>query len=105
MPKKQPPMDPSQATLLKALGERLRLARLRRGLALEVVCFKARISRMTLYRLEEGSAAIALGTLTRVLAALSLQNELELIARDDHIGRMLQDRKFPPRRRRPATRK
>jgi transcriptional regulator with XRE-family HTH domain len=103
MPKKQPPMDPTQAKLLQGLGERLRLARLRRGLAIEHVCFKARISRMTLYRLEEGSAAIALGTLIRVLTALSLQNELELIARDDPVGRMLMDRKFPPRRRKPGT--
>jgi hypothetical protein len=54
---------------------------------------------MTLYRLEAGGPAIALGTLLRVLSVLSLENDLELIARDDRLGRLLQDQKLPARRR------
>ena len=54
---------------------------------------------MTLYRPESGSPAIALGTLVRVLSVLSLENDLELIARDDRLGRLLQDQKLPARRR------
>ena len=92
-------MYPAQKKLLGALGERLRLARLRRGLAVDIACERAGISRMTLYRLEAGSAAIALGTLLRVLSVLSLENDLELIARDDRLGRLLQDQKLPARRR------
>jgi transcriptional regulator with XRE-family HTH domain len=99
MPTKQSQLTPAHRALLQTLGERLRLARLRRGIAIESVRMRAGISRMTLYRLEAGSAAIALGTLIRVLEVLSLENDLELIARDDRIGRMLQDRKLPPRRR------
>jgi transcriptional regulator with XRE-family HTH domain len=99
MPAKQPPLYLAQQKLLVDLGERLRLARLRRGLSVDITCLRAGISRMTLFRLESGSSAVALGTLVRVLAALSLENDLELIARDDRIGRMLQDRKLPPRRR------
>ena len=99
MPAKQPLMYPAQKKLLSGLGERLRLARLRRGLAIDIACERAGISRMTLYRLEAGSAAIALGTLLRVLSVLSLENDLELIARDDRLGRLLQDQKLPARRR------
>lgn len=54
---------------------------------------------MTLYRLESGSPAIALGTLMRVLTVLSLESDLDLVARDDRLGRMLQDQKLPARRR------
>jgi len=92
-------MYPAQRKLLGALGERLRLARLRRQLSVDIACERAGISRMTLYRLEAGSPAIALGTFMRVLSVLSLENDLELIARDDHLGRLLQDQKLPARRR------
>ena len=100
MPSKQPPLYPGQKRLLVALGERLRLARLRRKLAIDVTCQRAAISRMTLYRAEAGSAAIALGTLLRILAVLGLESDIELIARDDKAGRLLQDQALPIRRRR-----
>jgi transcriptional regulator with XRE-family HTH domain len=92
-------MYPPQKKLLSALGERIRLARLRRKLAVDIACERAGVSRMTLYRLEAGSPAVALGTLIRVLSVLSLENDLELIARDDRLGRLLQDQKLPARRR------
>jgi len=93
----------SQKKLLQALGERLRLARLRRHMAVDVACERAGISRMTLYRAEAGSAAIALGTLLRILSVLGLEADVDLIARDDKLGRLLQDRQLKPRRRTRAT--
>src|SRR5262249_41368189 len=99
MPAKQPPMFPSQKKLLSELGERLRLARLRRKLSVALTCERADISRMTLYRAEAGSPAVALGTLVRLLSVLGLEGDLELIARDDKLGRLLQDQAPPPRRR------
>lgn len=57
---------------------------------------------MTLFRAEAGSPAIALGTLLRILAVLGLENDIELIARDDKAGRLLQDQALPVRRRRGA---
>ena len=102
MPSKQPPLYPSQKRILAALGERLRLARLRRKLTIDVTCERAGISRMTLFRAEAGSPAIALGTLLRILAVLGLENDIELIARDDKAGRLLQDQALPVRRRRGA---
>lgn len=100
MPAKQPPLYPSQKRILTALGERVRLARLRRRLTIEVTCQRADLSRMTLFRAEAGSPAIALGTLLRILAVLGLDGDLEAIARDDKAGRLLQDQALPARRRR-----
>jgi transcriptional regulator with XRE-family HTH domain len=102
MPAKQPPFYPTQKRLLTALGERLRLARLRRKLTIDIACQRAGISRMTLFRAEAGSPAIALGTLLRILAVLGLEGDLDLIARDDKAGRLLQDQALPIRRRRGA---
>jgi transcriptional regulator with XRE-family HTH domain len=49
------------------------------------------ISRDTLNRLERGDAAIALGTYARALRVLGLDRDLDTIARDDELGRKLQD--------------
>jgi transcriptional regulator with XRE-family HTH domain len=100
MPAKQPLFYPTQKRILTALGEHLRLARLRRKLTIEITCQRAGISRMTLFRAEAGSPAIALGTLLRVLSVLGLEGDLEVLARDDKVGRLLQDQALPPRRRR-----
>jgi transcriptional regulator with XRE-family HTH domain len=104
MPSKQPPFYPGQKRILTALGERLRLARLRRKLSIDITCQRAGISRMTLFRAEAGSPAIALGTLLRILAVLGLEGDLEALARDDKAGRLLQDQALPARRRRRSAR-
>jgi transcriptional regulator with XRE-family HTH domain len=88
----------NEARGLEALGERLRLARLRRRLAIDITCERAGISRMTLYRAEAGSPAIALGTLVRILSVLGLQSDLDQVASDDKVGRLLQDLELKPRR-------
>ncbi|MGH9524797.1 MAG: helix-turn-helix domain-containing protein [Terriglobales bacterium] len=102
MPAKQPPAFLAQRKLLITLGERLRLARLRRRLAIDITCQRAGISRMTLFRIESGSPSTAIGTLGRLLAVLGLEADLDLIARDDKLGRLLQDQALAPRRRRAA---
>lgn len=100
MPAKQPPFYPAQNRILVSLGERLRLARLRRKLTIDIACQRAGVSRMTLFRAEAGSPAIAVGTLLRILAVLGLEADLNLIASDDKVGRLLQDQALPVRRRR-----
>ena len=100
MPAKQPPFYPAQKRILTALGERLRLARLRRKLTIDIACQRAGISRMTLFRAEAGSPAIALGTLLRILSVLGLESDLDGLADDDRVGRLLQDQALPERRRR-----
>ena len=84
---------------MTALGERLRLARLRRSLTSVVFAERMGVSRDTLYRLEKGDPGISLGTYLRALRVLGLDQDLELVARDDVLGRKLQDEKLPRRRR------
>jgi len=98
MPSKKQPVFPSEKKLLAEFGERLRLARLRRDISAETLADRASISRMTLHRAERGSPAVAMGTYLRVLAALHLQDDINLLAKDDRLGRKLQDLELPKRR-------
>jgi hypothetical protein len=91
MPRTTPPMPPRLQRTLDALGQRIQLARLRRLYTAEVVAERAGISRATLSRAEHGDPAVALGTYARILLALNLDADLEVIARDDELGRKLQD--------------
>ena len=62
---------------------------------------RAGISRDTLNRLEKGDVSISLATFIRVLQVLGLVADVDLLARDDVLGRKLQDMHQPgPLRRR-----
>jgi transcriptional regulator with XRE-family HTH domain len=98
MPSKTQPIYPAEAKLLADFGERLRLARLRRNLSADTLAERSSIARMTLHRAEKGSPAVAMGTYVRILAALHLEGDLELLAKDDDLGRKLQDLKLPKRK-------
>ena len=82
---------PKNQKILVALGENLRLARLRRKLTTEQVAERASIGRMTLYKIEHGNPSVAMGSYLQVLFVLGLQNDLSLVAADDQLGRKLQD--------------
>ena len=90
---------PSIDKQMRALGKRLRAARLRRGLSTVVFAERMGVSRDTLNRLEKGESTIALGTYARALRVLGLDGDLDAIARDDELGRKLQDLKLEPRGR------
>jgi transcriptional regulator with XRE-family HTH domain len=92
---------PSSIRQLTALGERLRLARLRRRYSAESVAKRAGIVRTTLYRVEKGDAGVSIATYASVLRVLGLQSDLDLLARDDVLGRKLQDLKLPTRKTAP----
>lgn len=77
------------------------MARLRRAHSLETVAERAGITRKTLYRVERGDPAVALGIYARVLQALRLENDLASIAADDVLGRKLQDLNLEPKSRAP----
>ena len=85
---------PSQRRLLSTLGEQLRYARLRRDLTTVQIAERAGIARTTLVKIEKGDEGVALGQYFRVMLALGLGNDIILIARDDELGRKLQDAKL-----------
>ena len=96
MPSKPPTVFPQEQRLLSALGERLRLARLRRKLSASTVALRAGISRTTLYNAECGDARLTLGSYLRILVALGLEGDLATLAGDDKVGRQLQDLALEP---------
>ena len=100
MPSEATTLFPREAAQLKQLGERLRLARLRRKLSSTVAAARVGVSRTTLYRAENGDPNVSLGNYFRYLGVLHLDGDLDLLARDDHVGRRLQDLKLPKKRKR-----
>lgn len=64
----------------KKLGERIRLARVRRHLRQEDLAAKTGLSRSTIQAVERGSITCSLGAVLHVLWMLGLSGEIELIA-------------------------
>lgn len=73
------------------MGENLRMARLRRKITAGQVAQRANISRSTLWMIEKGSPAVAIGAYCQVLFVLGLDNDLLKVAADDILGKKLQD--------------
>ncbi len=96
MPRKPPIVFPQEQRLLAQMGERLKLARLRRKLSSTVVTLRAGISRSSLYKVEAGDAGATIGTYLRVLAVLGLEGDFNGLAADDRVGRKLQDLALEP---------
>lgn len=82
---------PKSRKILSDLGEKIKLARLRRKLSAEQVAERANISRPTLIEIEKGSANTSMGAYLQVLAVLGLEQDLSNVAKDDRSGRKLQD--------------
>ena len=94
-------MFPRQRQRAEALGERLQLARLRRGVPQTEMAARIGVSRMTLGRLEAGDPSVGLSVLLRALDVLGLATDVDRIAEEDEVGRQLEDLRLSraPRRR------
>ena len=91
---------PKTEEILKIMGEQIKLARLRRDLTSELVAERAGISRSSLWKVESGNPAVAMGIYAAVLHALNdMDKDLLLIAKDDELGRHLQDMDLMTRKR------
>jgi transcriptional regulator with XRE-family HTH domain len=93
------PLLPAQSRTLAAFGENIKYARLRRDFSSEQVAERASISRNTLIKIEKGDESVAIGYYFRVLAILGLDKDLLLVAKDDELGRRLQDAKLTVKKR------
>lgn len=92
---------PKNRKILIELGENIKLARLRRKLSTMQVAERAQISRPTLVQIEKGSPNTSIGSYLQVLFVLGLENDLLKVAKDDELGRKLQDAKILTKGRAP----
>ena len=86
------------------MGEQIKLARLRRRISSQLIADRAGISRSTMVEVEKGSPSVAIGIYAAVLHALNkMDKDLLLVAKDDVLGRKLQDLELPTRVRAPKN--
>ena len=86
------------------LGENIKLARLRRKFSMQQVAERANISRPTLVSIEKGNPNVSIGAYIKVLFVLGLEKDILSIAKDDELGRKLQDAKLIIKERAPKIR-
>ena len=84
---------------MQVVGEQIKLARLRRNLSVVQVAERATCSPLTVSRIEKGAPTVAIGIYLRVLYALQLDDDILFLAKDDELGRTLQDMNLPQRER------
>jgi len=101
MVKRRQILLPKTKKILSELGENIKLARLRRKLSAEQVSERANISRPTLVAIEKGSPSVSIGSYLLVLKVLGLEKDFLLLAKDDELGRKLQDARISPKKRAP----
>ncbi|MCE6977928.1 XRE family transcriptional regulator [Pseudomonas frederiksbergensis] len=94
MARKTAALLPRIARLLTDLGERLKLARLRRRLTAKQVAERAGMSVMTLRSLESGGAGVTIGAYLSVMHVLGVEQDLNKVGAADEMGRHLQDAKL-----------
>lgn len=87
------------AQKMEIVGEQIKLARLRRNLSMAQVAERASCSEVTLNKVEKGLPTVSIGIYLRVLYALQLDDDILLIAKDDPLGRTIQDLGLKVRKR------
>lgn len=103
--KKKNILLPKQKSILRELGLNIKLARLRRKLSTDQVSERANISRKTLYSIENGVHSVSIGSYLQVLLVLGLEKDLTIVAKDDKLGRKIQDSKLIIKDRAPKKNK
>lgn len=101
MAKKEIVLLPKARLILSEMGENIKLARLRRKISAEQVAERANISRPTLTAIEKGAPTVSIGYYLLVLQILGLEEDFLFLAKDDELGRKLQDAKLLSKQRAP----
>ena len=105
MTKKKMIILPKTRKILDEIGENIKLARLRRKFSSEQVAERANISRPTLSAIEKGKPTVSIGSYLLVLQALGLEKDFLFLAKDDELGRKLQDAGIVTNKRAPKQTK
>lgn len=84
---------------LEVLGERIRIARVRRDMGTQELAQECGIGRRSLYRIETGDAGVALGTYLTVLWKLGMLDTVQGVANpdEDEHGKILEAVRRPAR--------
>lgn len=101
MTKKKIIILPKTKKILSEMGEHIKLARLRRKFSSEQVAERANMSRPTLSAIEKGKPTVSIGYYLLVLQVLGLEQDFLLLAKDDKLGRKLQDANMSANKRAP----
>lgn len=101
MRSRKPILLPKAQKVISTLGENIKLARLRRKYSTEQVSERANISRPTLLSIEKGNPNVSIGAYVKVLMVLGLEKDINTVAKDDELGRRLQDANLITRERAP----
>lgn len=101
MSKKIIALLPRLANILEEVGENIQLARLRRKLTAEQVSERAGITRTTLRSIEKGTSNVTMAIYMQVLFVLGLEKDLLKLAKDDELGRKIQDAGLTVKKRAP----
>lgn len=93
--------SPKSKSALEGLGQNIRNARLRRGIAVADLAVRAGTSPSSVTRLERGDPGVGIGTLADVLVALGLIDQLAGLfdIRKDELGLALAEAALPKRGR------
>src|SRR5574344_1972831 len=76
---------------MQFVGEQIKLARLRRNLRVAQVAERATCSPRTMSKIEKGIPTVAIVLYVRVLYALQLDDDILLLAKENRMGKALQD--------------
>ncbi len=86
MGKKSVTLLPKTGKILEQMGEQIRLARMRRKISVALAAERAGVSRASVWAVEKGSAAVAIGIYAAVLHAISgMDTDLLKVAADDEL--------------------
>jgi transcriptional regulator with XRE-family HTH domain len=90
---------PKQRRMLEEMGNQIKLARLRRNITSQEMAERTSLGRGTIVKIESGEDTVAFGSYFRVLIALGLDYDILKLAKDDVLGRTLQDAQLQTKKR------
>lgn len=92
MKRNAPVLIPKIDSHLDRVGEQIRIARLRRNLTASEVAKRSGMSRATLNKIEKGDPNVTFGSYCAVLHTLGLDDDIELLAANDSLGKSIDER-------------
>ncbi len=84
---------------MQVVGEQIRLARLRRNLSIAQIAERATVSELSVTRVGKGLPTVSIGIYLRILYALQLDDDILWLAKEDVMGKALQDLSLKQRRK------